>query len=386
VRASDALCRAADSRSRAPTPRSRAPCRVALLIRTAPSRDAPTSRPPPRQAHRDRRWFRATNNRRTRAPSIGSTRTLRLGRLGHACCSLAWRRPHPVACRDPVPPRQGPAVRFELSLRSRLLPRTLRERCVSPTSATDFTSRAPRGLLDSRLRISARRLAACYGLAARCARTRGLVLGHGPGGDEVGAPTPLARRANQVELRLTANLQLQPLPQLVTWILLAGLSASFFDQVHQTQRSPGGAAIDSPSAPNLPIRAFSAANRACDEASDVLFCDPGWIQIDRRPRRVHPRDLGQSRDDGGDPQTPGPAGSPSPGAARSASAAASSKDDDVIESGRLPSKRAPSPALCARAHNARITRSLPVTMAFATAIRLQRCFTRGASPEGEPAG
>jgi hypothetical protein len=225
-------------------------------------------------------------------------------------------------------------------------------------------------------------------LTPRCARarTRRLALGHGPGGDEVGSPTPLARRANQVELRLTANLQLQPLPQLVTWILLAGLSASFLDQVHQTQRSPGGAAIDSPSAPNLPIRAFSAANRACDEASDVLFCDPGWIRIDRRPRRVHPRDLGQSRDDGGDPQTPGPAGSPSPGAARSASAAASSKDDDVIESGRLPSKRAPSPALCARAHNARITRSLPVTMAFATAIRLQRCFTRGASPEGEPAG
>jgi hypothetical protein len=61
VRASDALCRAADSRSRAPTSRSRTPCRVTLLIRTAPSRDAPTSRLPPRQAHLDRRWFRATD-------------------------------------------------------------------------------------------------------------------------------------------------------------------------------------------------------------------------------------------------------------------------------------------------------------------------------------
>jgi len=116
------------------------------------------------------------------------------------------------------------------------------------------------------------------------ARTRRLVLGHGPGGDEVGAPTPLARRANQVELRLTANLQLRPLPQPVPWFLRdRPLGQVSPDQVHQTQRSPGGAAIDSPSALNLPIRAFSAADRACDEASDALSRDPGWTRIDRRP-------------------------------------------------------------------------------------------------------
>jgi hypothetical protein len=51
-------------------------------------------------------------------------------------------------------------------------------------------------------------------------------------------------------------------------------------QVHQAQRSPGGAAIDGPSAPNLPIRAFSAADRACDEASDVPFTLQGGFDPD----------------------------------------------------------------------------------------------------------
>jgi len=64
----------------------------------------------------------------------------------------------------------------------------------------------------------------------------------------LGSPTPLARRANQVELRLTANLQLQPPPQLVT-----GPSRSASRQVSRSgtpdRRSPGGAAIDSPLRP-----------------------------------------------------------------------------------------------------------------------------------------
>jgi len=45
-----------------------------------------------------------------------------------------------------------------------------------------------------------------------------------------------------------------------------------------TPRSPGGASIDRSSAMGLPIRAFSAADRACDIASDVLLpaapCEP----------------------------------------------------------------------------------------------------------------
>ena len=89
--------------------------------------------------------------------------------LGHACCSRAWRRPAP--CRlpraRPAPSRAGGPLQAIPSLPA-FTPvmmgetpyprpsRTLRERCVSPTSATDFTSRAPRGLLDSWLRLSAR--------------------------------------------------------------------------------------------------------------------------------------------------------------------------------------------------------------------------------------
>jgi len=103
---------------------------------------------------------------------------------------------------------------------------------------------------------------------------------------------------------LTANLQLQPLPQLVPRIVRARpLGQVSLAQVHQTQHSPGGAAIDSPSVPSLPIRAYSATNRACDEASDVLSCDPGWTRTDRRPRRAHPRHLGHGRYIG---ETPNP--------------------------------------------------------------------------------
>lgn len=90
------------------------------------------------------------------------------------------------------------------------------------------------------------------------------------------------------------------------------------------------------------------------------------------------------------PGGPDRAGSPSPVAARSASAVASSKDDDVIGSGRLPSTRAPPPARSALARTTHgITRdpaglAARVLVAFATASRLQRCFTHGPSPEGEP--
>jgi len=48
--------------------------------------------------------------------------------------------PHPVACHDPFLPRQRREVRFKLSPAPFALRlRSLRERCVSPTSATDCT-------------------------------------------------------------------------------------------------------------------------------------------------------------------------------------------------------------------------------------------------------
>ena len=123
----------------------------------------------------------------------------------------------------------------------------------------------------------------------RCAahRTRRLALGHGPGGDEVGCPDAACQTSQPGGASLDGE---PPASASAATRYLDPLGASgvgapdgFLDQVHQTQRSPGGAAIDSPSAPNLPVRAFSAANRACDEASDVPFHDPGWTHLDRRP-------------------------------------------------------------------------------------------------------
>jgi hypothetical protein len=100
-----------------------------------------------------------------------------------------------------------------------------------------------------------------------------------------------------VELRLTTNLQLQPLPQLVTrehpglgpWKPMYTRPSAVLVEPRST----------APLSPSLPVRAFSAANRACDEASDVLSHEPGWIRPDRLqrvapspPAKPHPRHLG----------------------------------------------------------------------------------------------
>lgn len=90
--------------------------------------------------------------------------------------------PHPVACHDPCLPRQRREVRFKLSLAPDAASRprrSLRERCVSPTSATDSTKRAPSGPFDSRLRLAS--------LAFASLLERRLILGqrpHGSGGWE----------------------------------------------------------------------------------------------------------------------------------------------------------------------------------------------------------
>ena len=238
----------------------------------------------------------------------------------------------------------------------------LRERCFSPTSATDLTSRAPYGLLDSRL---------CDHAALRHPNT----LAH---------PGPKARRSRGWDLVPACVVQRrtnQPGGASLDGEPPASASAAtrYMGSSHvlQTQRSPGGAAIDGSSAPNLPVRAFSASNRACDEASDVLSCDPRWIRPDRLP---------------------GQTASPSPGPARSAHATASSKDDNIVGPGRLPSTRAPSSPRSAPAsplaHNTENHRepaglAARVLVAFATAIRFQRCFTAELPlifVRGEPAG
>jgi hypothetical protein len=105
------------------------------------------------------------------------------------------RAPHPVACRDPILPRQGPAVRFKLSFRSWLTPR-LPETCarclqkdaslrlLQPTSPHEHPADCSIPGCVS-LHVTPR-----GALTPRCAkyRTRRLALGHGPGGDEVGCP------------------------------------------------------------------------------------------------------------------------------------------------------------------------------------------------------
>jgi hypothetical protein len=109
--------------------------------------------------------------------------------------------PHPVACREPGPPRQRMAGRFKLSrLRSSRpgLPRDA-PRGTRKMRLTDFcnrpTTRAPQGLPDSRVRTP-----------PRFATLAGF-LHDGSRRPNLGQWPPLSP---QVKLRLTANLQLQP--------------------------------------------------------------------------------------------------------------------------------------------------------------------------------
>jgi hypothetical protein len=106
---------------------------------------------PPCQARRCRRRFRTTTTGRTRTPSVGSTRTLRpeRARLRLLFTRVASPRTLSLAASH-VLPRQGPAGRFELSRDPGTTspspargPRSPRERCVSPTSATDSRHEHP---------------------------------------------------------------------------------------------------------------------------------------------------------------------------------------------------------------------------------------------------
>jgi hypothetical protein len=171
---------------------------------------------------------------------------------------------------------------------------------------------------------------------------------------------PLARRANQVELRLTANLQLQPLPQLVTWIVRAPpFGASF--SIRYTKPSTVLVGLRS----TAPLRRASRSGRF-------------------QPRTEHAtKPLTSSFTIPGGPDLA--IGSPSPRVARSASAAASSKDDNIIGSGRLPSTRAPSPgrsALARATHG--ITRFLPVSLLACSWLSPLRSGFSAASPTEPP--
>jgi len=118
----------------------------------SPCGGAPARRPPSCQARRCRRRVRTATTGRTRTPSIGLPRALRSERARHrhvVHARLASPRTLSLAA-SPVLPRQGRAGRFELPrapaaalpLPARR-PRSLRRRCVSPTSATDSRHEHP---------------------------------------------------------------------------------------------------------------------------------------------------------------------------------------------------------------------------------------------------
>jgi len=139
-------------------------------------------------------------------------------RFGCARCSRA--PPHPAPCRSPralACPVKGLLVASShplppfapLARRSRWR----RERCVSPTSATDFVHEHPAdcsipGLVRfSHASLRATRIAA----RGRTPAHPGLVALRGARHGSL--PDPLAGCADQVELRLTANLLLRPSSQ-----------------------------------------------------------------------------------------------------------------------------------------------------------------------------
>jgi len=123
-----------------------------------PFRLAATRCLPPRQTRRCRRRFRTTTTGRIRPPSIGSDTNL-AARAGSTSLVVHARRSRLAPCRSPraMPPSRTEApssgaaclvkgLRGRLELpRLRVIlapfparrPRDARERCVSPTSATD---------------------------------------------------------------------------------------------------------------------------------------------------------------------------------------------------------------------------------------------------------
>jgi len=154
---------------------------------------------------------------------------------------------------------------------------------------TDFCnrlpSRAPCGSLDSRLFLAVPRCLA----SRRCSVSR---PGTGspwasPRDGEAGEPAArLPNEPNQVELRLTANLQLRPVPQPARDTRRPPEGApepgprTFTCAV---ERGPGGAPIDGSSTLHLSTAAFSTARRACDPTSDVPCHDPRRIDIAADP-------------------------------------------------------------------------------------------------------
>jgi len=236
-----------------------------------------TSRVPPRQAHWARRRFRTTSTERTRAPSVGSTR---ISRSGQAWPCLLFTHtglaPHPVACREPGPPRQRMAGRFKLSRLRLVLRHNGREKDASHRLLQPTAIRAPSGLPDSRVRSPPRRSI----LADLPTRRRALTH-----------LRPMASGEPPGEASLDGEPPASALPQPVTPCPL-GLPRSRRREL-VVPRGPGGASIERSSALHLPTAAFSTASRACDVASDALCRSP--VRADPALRPNHPGEAARHR-------------------------------------------------------------------------------------------
>jgi len=205
-------------------PRLRAPYRVAL--RLIPGGDDPYGLLPLRAGHPcghpRRRDFRCARSavtvvgleRRTTTDQCAFHRVdpnLAI-QVGSAALVVHARSsaPHPVACRDPCLPRQGLEVRFRLSRCSR--------HCLAaaPFAArkmrlTDFCNRLHQ---TSTLRTARFPAASPPASGLRLMRARSPAR-PGPKASRLRGwePDSAYRTSHRVELRLTANLQLQPPPQ-----------------------------------------------------------------------------------------------------------------------------------------------------------------------------
>jgi hypothetical protein len=208
--------------------------------------------------------------------------------------------PHPVACHGPCPPRQGQEVRFELS---HAFGGSLAAvpTCAKKMRLSDFCNRLHQTSTLGTARFPAASPPACD--LRLTLRTAGSSWANGltapgvgnpdsayrmrqPSGAPLDGEPPASASATTWTLgprrRLAALLCRElPLPS-------PGMSPGSHDR--PAQHSPGGASIESSSAPSLPIRAFSAADRACDVASDVLCrrprVNPSTIARDQIPITV----------------------------------------------------------------------------------------------------
>jgi len=212
----------------------------------------PTARTPPRQIRRCRRRFRTTApNEPERLPS-GRPEPCGPGRLHRACSYTRTASPRTLSLAASLAhlvKGWGVASNYPALIRlASRRPEPGSKKMRLPTSATDLTKRAPCGSIDSQERFP-RSLA-----ALRCG-------------------------AIQVELRLTANLQLR-----LCHNLLCG-GWGFWPQIppeHGASRSWRGCDRQ-PLRQTLPATVLSTANRACNVASDTLCRDPRRTSMASRP-------------------------------------------------------------------------------------------------------